>query len=299
LILAHFEHNDDTWVREHETSKDAMMSAEVQVLPTDRSKVADAGSPDRRPDRLGAQTLKAYQALKGAILQGEFAPATRLSEMAMVHRLGVSRTPARMAIIRLREEGIVEPVGARGFAVRGFSEDDVVAAIEIRATLEGLAARFAAERRLSSAQLEPLRGCVAAIGKLVERARVAAGDGAAAYVSLNDQFHGLISDLAACPPLSRQLERASALPFASPSGLVLARAKVADFRTTLIVAHDQHQGIFEAIASHEGARAENLTREHTRLASRNLARVLRDPQALALVPGAALIVAPDAAGTVP
>ncbi len=265
------------------------MSAEPQLFGRGRKKAGQVG-PDRRADRLGAQTFKAYEALKGAILRGELPPGTRLSEMAMVHRLGVSRTPARMAMMRLREEGIVEPVRSRGFAVRGFSEADVLAAIEIRATLEGLASRFAAERRLTVTQLESLRGCVLAIGRLVEQARAASSDGSAKYVALNDQFHRLLSELAACPPLSRQLERASALPFASPSGLVLARAKVTDFRTMLIVAHDQHQCILEALENHEGTRAENLTREHTRLASRNLARVLRSPDALALVPGSALIV---------
>jgi GntR family transcriptional regulator of vanillate catabolism len=268
------------------------MSIEPESLGRSRRKAGEV-APDRHADRLGAQTFKAYEALKGAILQGELPPGTRLSEMAMVHRLGVSRTPARMAMMRLREEGIVEPVRSGGFAVRGFSEADVLAAIEIRATLEGLASRFAAERRLSGAQLEPLRACVSAIGMLVEQARGALSDGPAKYVALNNQFHARLSDLAACPPLSRQLERASALPFASPSGLVLARAKVTDFRTMLIVAHDQHQSILEAVESHEGTRAENLTREHTRLASRNLARVLRSPDALALVPGSALIVVPD------
>jgi GntR family transcriptional regulator of vanillate catabolism len=265
------------------------MPAAAQPLARPR-KIARAALPERRADRLGAQTLKAYAALKQAILQGELPPATRLSEMAMVQRLGVSRTPARMAMMRLREEGIVEPVRSGGFAVRGFSEGDVLAAIEIRATLEGLASRFAAERRLAAAQLAPLRDCVLAIGRLVEQARAPASDGPATYVALNDEFHSLLSDLAACPPLSRQLERASALPFASPSGLVLARAKVSDFRTMLIVAHDQHLGIVEAVESHDGTRAENLTREHTRLASRNLAHVLRSPEALALVPGSALIV---------
>jgi GntR family transcriptional regulator of vanillate catabolism len=266
------------------------MSVEAKPLTDGASKAAQVAAPERPADRLGAQTSKAYDALKDAILRGELPPGTRLSEMAMVQRLGVSRTPARMAMMRLREEGIVEPVRSGGFAVRGFSEVDVLAAIEIRATLEGLASRFAAERRLSSVQLDPLRECVAAIGRLVEDAKGALIDGPARYVTLNDRFHSLLSELAACPPLSRQLERASALPFASPSGLVLARAKVAEFRTTLIVAHDQHQGILEAVERHEGTRAETLTREHTRLASRNLARVLRDPAALALVPGGALIV---------
>ena len=59
------------------------MPAEVQPLARPR-KIARVALPERRADRLGAQTLKAYAALKDAILQGELPPATRLSEMAMV-----------------------------------------------------------------------------------------------------------------------------------------------------------------------------------------------------------------------
>jgi GntR family transcriptional regulator, vanillate catabolism transcriptional regulator len=244
-----------------------------------------------RPDRMGAQTLKAYAALRQIILGGELPPGTRLSEMAMVDRLGVSRTPARMAMMRLREEGLVEPVASGGFAVRGFDESDILAAIEIRATLEGLAARFTAERRLAPHQLDPLRSSIFSVDDILA---LPADEAPGEYGVVNDRFHAILAELADCVPLSRQLERVSALPFAAPSALVLARSKVSDFRTMLIVAHDQHQSIVEALERHEGTRAENLTREHTRLNSRNLARVLRSPEALALVPGAALILAPAA-----
>ena len=238
------------------------------------------------PDRGGAQTGKAYAALRQVILQGQLPPGTRLSEMAMVKRLGVSRTPARMAMIRLREEGLVEPVSSRGFAVRGFDENEVLAAIEIRATLEGLAARFAAERHLSAQQLEPLHRNVASVDDIIAHP---SADAPSRYAEVNDQFHALLLELANCPPLARQIERASAIPFATPSALVLARAKVSDIRTMLIVAQNQHQSIVDALERHEGTRAEGLMREHTRLNSRNLAQVLRTPEALALVPGAALI----------
>jgi GntR family transcriptional regulator of vanillate catabolism len=243
----------------------------------------------RSEDRAGAQTAKAYAALRDVILQGELPPGTRLSEMAMVERLGVSRTPARMAMIRLREEGLVEPVPSGGFAVRGFDESEVLAAIEIRATLEGLAARFAAERRPTPQQLDPLRENVSSVDDIIAHT---SEEAPAIYANVNDRFHALLLELADCPPLSRQLERASAIPFATPSALVLARSKVTDFRTMLIVAHNQHQSIVEALERHEGTRAESLMREHTRLNSRNLARVLRTPEALALVPGSALIMMP-------
>src|SRR4029450_8388416 len=126
----------------------------------------DTRLTEGRLDRVGVQTMKAYAALRGLILDGQFPPGARLSEMAMVRRLGVSRTPARMAMVRLKEEGLVEPASSGGFSVRGFTELEVLPAIEIRATLEGLAARLAAERRLTSTQLDPLPQNIGSIRRL-------------------------------------------------------------------------------------------------------------------------------------
>jgi GntR family transcriptional regulator of vanillate catabolism len=89
--------------------------------------------------------------------------------------------------------------------------------------------------------------------------------------------------------LMRQIQRAAMLPFSSPSALIAARCRLFDTHRTLVVAQDQHQRIFEAIERHEGAHAESLMREHSRLATRALARLANHPEALDLVPGSALI----------
>jgi GntR family transcriptional regulator of vanillate catabolism len=60
-------------------------------------------------------------------------------------------------------------------------------------------------------------------------------------------------------------------------------------RDTLVVAQAQHHAVLEAIAAHEGARAESLMREHARVAQRNLSETLASRQALQRVPGARLI----------
>ena len=77
-------------------------------------------------ERVRTQTAKATQTLRGLILNGDLAPGERLSEADMVERLGVSRTPARMAMIRLQEEGLLEEIpSSGGFCVRGYTEDEV------------------------------------------------------------------------------------------------------------------------------------------------------------------------------
>ena len=245
-------------------------------------------SLDRDLDKGGSQTVKAQLALRELVLGGAFASGERLTEQGMVERLGVSRTPIRAALLLLAEEGLLEALPNGGFSARAFSEREVLDSIEMRGTLEGLAARFAAERGASSHALARIRRGLDTIDAVVEEALVSLS-AFSAYVDLNAAFHRQIMALAASSTLQRQIERVLTLPFASPSAFVMAQADMPGARAVLIVAQDQHRCILEAIEAREGARAEQVMREHSRLAGRNLSRALRHREALALVPGAALI----------
>jgi GntR family transcriptional regulator, vanillate catabolism transcriptional regulator len=70
------------------------------------------------------------------------------------------------------------------------------------------------------------------------------------------------------------MERVASLPFASPSAFVVAQANSPRARDMLIVAQDQHRQVLDAIEQGEGARAEAIMREHSRLAQRNLRQSL-------------------------
>lgn len=235
-----------------------------------------------------SQTVKALLSLRDLILSGELKTGERIAELAVVDRLEVSRTPLRMALVRLEEEGLLEALPSGGFTVKGFSERDIFDAIEVRGTLEGLAARMAAERGVTSAGLSDLRRCLSDLDALIARERLTEDD-FSEYVDLNEQFHALIAELADSSVLQRQIERASALPFASPSGFVKAEAELPEALHILTISQDQHRCIVEAIESREGARAEDLMREHARMAKRNLKLAMRDQGIMELVPGAALI----------
>ena len=87
-----------------------------------------------------------FRTLEEEILSGERAPGTSLSEVAVGERLGVSRTPVRAALHRLKEEGLVEIVPHKGAKVIGVSIDEVMSTYYIRMRLEGLAVRMAIER---------------------------------------------------------------------------------------------------------------------------------------------------------
>jgi len=105
------------------------------------------------PEEGGSQAVKAQQRLRELILQGELPAGARITELILVDMLGVSRTPIRAALKRLEQEGLLQALPSGGHAVRIFSEQDVADAIELRGTLEGLAARLAAERGVSSRAL--------------------------------------------------------------------------------------------------------------------------------------------------
>jgi GntR family transcriptional regulator, vanillate catabolism transcriptional regulator len=234
-----------------------------------------------------SRTLKAQLALRALILEGELSPGERVLELQMVERLGVSRTPVRSALVRLQEEGLLEAIPSGGFSVRAFSEREVLEAIEIRGTLEGLAVRLAAERGVARSDLQSASARLDAIDEVLRRD--ALGIDISRYVELNAQFHTMLIGFAGSQALARQLDRASALPFASPSALVPVQSRSPESHHILTVAQDQHRCVLVAIERREGTRAESIMREHARIAHRNLERVFANQRDMDLVPGSALI----------
>ena len=231
--------------------------------------------------------VRALLQLRELILSGELAGGSRITELAVVQRLGASRTPVRAALMRLEQEGLLEALPSGGYAIKTFSERDVSEAIELRGTLEGLSARLAAERGAPPVVLAEARACLDAIDQFLQ-APMLDDQAFSRYVALNEQFHTLLSEMSGSAVIARQLERVMSLPFASPSGFVLAQANSTAARDMLVVAQDQHRQVLDAIAQGEGSRAEAIMREHSRLAQRNLREVVQSPRQDQL-PGVRLI----------
>ena len=76
----------------------------------------------RSPSRLADE---AYERLVDALVQGRVGPGDRLIQDRLAEDLDVSRTPVRDALLRLKEEGVIEPAGRRGYIVRRLSDRDV------------------------------------------------------------------------------------------------------------------------------------------------------------------------------
>jgi DNA-binding GntR family transcriptional regulator len=86
----------------------------------------------------------AYKHLRGAILAGSLTPGERISEPAFAETLGLSRTPIREALQSLAKEGLVEIIPHKGARVRQLSVKEIEEVYQVRAILEGEAARLAA-----------------------------------------------------------------------------------------------------------------------------------------------------------
>lgn len=238
-----------------------------------------------------SQTGRALLTLREHLLKGDFAPGERLSELALVGKLGVSRTPIRLALDRLAHEGLLESSPSGGFTVCEFTLADIWDAIEMRGVLEGTAARLAAERLTDPSELTKMREYQRQMDVIAKHTM----DTFAQYMDLNEAFHNEMISLSKSPMLARTLKHLTSLPFANPSAMVFARSKLPKGVELMTLGQEQHHAILEAIESRQGTRAESLAREHVRLSRRNLESVLTDAQILNCVPGASLIRLSEAA----
>ena len=232
------------------------------------------------------QAGRALLMLRELVLKGQFPPGEHLSELQLVARLGVSRTPVREALNRLAHEGLMHTAGTGRYRVSEFTMSDVRDAIELRGVLEGTAARLAAERLMKPEELGSIRDVQARLDAI----RHITVDTFGTYMELNESFHAELVNLAKSAMLRRSVEHAKTLPFASPSALVFARSKLPRAAEMIIVGHEQHHAILEAVENRQGTRAEALAREHAQLSRRNLELSLTDEHIRDYVPGSPLIL---------
>lgn len=199
--------------------------------------------------------------LRQMIISGELAAGERVVEIPTAERLGVSRTPVRIAFRALEQEGLLIRLERRGYRVREVTPDEVGGAIEVRGVLEGLAARQAAEQGLSAAQRAALIECLADGDALFEKGYVTEED-LEAYHDLNRRFHAVIIEASRNPAIGTAMQRNEHLPFASVSSLAIDRNNLKGEYRRFNFAHMQHHAVFDAIDRRQGARAEAIMREH-------------------------------------
>lgn len=104
------------------------------------------GADTRPAEATSSRSAEVYEELRRAIVEGRIRPNERLIEAELAERMSVSRTPIRESIQRLAADGLLVQSRRRGWVVREHSAQEIQEIYEVRAALEGYAARLAAER---------------------------------------------------------------------------------------------------------------------------------------------------------
>lgn len=211
------------------------------------------------------RSLSVTDRLREMLLRGEFPPGGHLQEMALAEQMQVSRTPIREALRQLAQDGLLIYQPNRGFVVKRFALNDIMQAFQVRAVLEGLAARTLAEKGLTSLQEQTLAETVVEGDRLLQRGDWGA-DEFEAWRQMNTVFHTTVLKGADNALLIRFCQDARKLPVVFNGSFKWYKHE--DFRRS----HDHHHVIFSALKQREGERADWFMREHIHHA----AAIIRD-----------------------
>jgi len=197
---------------------------------------------------------RAYDTIRALILSGELSPGEQLSEEDLAERCGVSRTPVRDALRRLEAELLVRKNESQRSFVADWSLGDVADAFELRAMVEGYAARRAAER-MDEKTMKQLRACNSAI---YEATRGEKPD-VATFLKHNKDFHAIILEAAKSRRLASLLGSLIEQP-------VVWRTAQHYGREAFNRSYSEHEDLLAAFARRDGDWAEAVMAGHIRRA---------------------------------
>ena len=203
--------------------------------------------------------------IRSKILLGEYGPDGRLVEEQIAGELGVSRTPVRQALTTIEAEGLVEIFPNRGAIVASFSFDEVWKVYDLRAVLEGLAARRAAEN-IGEAELDKLHSLTAEMERLDRELREtnaplgrlgndAHKERIRCLVNANQDFHHTIVAASRNRRLEKMVRRTMQIPMVLKAFSWYRPIERA-------VTNHQHRKVLRALESGDAQRAELVITEH-------------------------------------
>ncbi|MER3409549.1 MAG: hypothetical protein C4306_05470 [Thermoleophilia bacterium] len=215
-----------------------------------------------QPEAADARSLgdRAYYAIRELIVSLALPPGSVINERELMERLQVGRTPVREALLTLARERLVEIYPRRGMFVSRVDVGDLAGLSEVRLSLEGLAARLAAER----ATADDRRGCAELLAE-VERA---AGErDERALIDLDQRIHRHVYRCAHNPFLEQTLGEYYMLTLRI---WFLALDRVARLEEAV----GEHRQLLAAIQGGDPDRAEEVMRMHVASFERAIREVL-------------------------
>jgi len=201
------------------------------------------------------KTGTVYELLRQKILGRDFLPGERLIERDLVEILGVSSTTVCEALTRLAKDGLVSILPYRGACVTKLSEKDIVEIYELREQIEGLAARWAAER-VSKEQIQQLKSLIESSEKHIGKTHKNY------YDALNElNSHVLAAKMSANTRLQKLIH-----DLYNQSRLLISVSLAHPERTR--EAFEEEKKVLKAIIARDPDAAEQYAKEHVRNARR-------------------------------
>lgn len=189
-----------------------------------------------------------HRSILSEIASGQLRPGERIIQEQLAQQLGISRQPVQQALTLLRKEGVLIDAPGRGLQVAPLDLAHVRHLYEVRAVIEGLAFRCAAER---NAQAAAARGPA-----LIQAGRKAAASGAyGAMIAADMAFHDFIYGLSGNPLVAPAMET-----HWTQTQRVMGEVLMRDDKPRDI--WDQHEALLAAVAAGDGEGAEKLARRH-------------------------------------
>lgn len=204
-----------------------------------------SGEGEARSDGSSTRTAEVYEQLRREIVEGRIRPRERLIEAELAERLEVSRTPVRESIQRLAADGLVIS-HRRGWVVREHSAKEIREIYEVRAALEGFAARLAAERASDEALNEIRAIHESYVESLQQTSR-------GHLIQHNDDFHDAVVRASGNVRLAEQVRRNTQYYFVHRMGGFLSDDEVR-------VSIAGHQELVDALLARDPDRAEFVSR---------------------------------------
>ena len=195
-------------------------------------------------------SIRVYDHVKRRIVANELPFGSKLTEDGLAKELGISRTPIREALNRLAQDRLVTVSPGRGAFVATFSFDDMVQLLEIRETLEGMAARLAS-KRITKETLEKLRQRLKAAAQKQEH------NGYKGYLDADRDFHECV--ISACG--NHQL---SQLMKSLQDRIQMLRSRSVMLPGRARKSFQEHMEIIDALSARDPDLAEEKIRTHIR-----------------------------------
>jgi DNA-binding GntR family transcriptional regulator len=214
------------------------------------------------PNRANPTSLvdEAYEQIRRRILDNVWPPGHRALEQEVALALGMSRTPVREALLRLRNEGLIEVIPRHGMRVLPVSPNDMHEIYQILTALECMAAELLARRQPSDKELAPLVAATKAMDKALK------ADDLDGWAAADERFHAHLLDLAG----NRQLQT-TVLNYWDRAHR--ARMFTLRLRPKPVNSTKEHMQMVERLRAGDAAGAAAVTRAHRERASRELVAI--------------------------